>query len=225
MDSTQGTNFYTEIIDWEYQGPILEEMKKISNKTGAALLPARVWEYPWSVEQIDIRSGSVLDAGAGYGALQFWLANHGLQVTACDIPTVKNYSYHGMRSPEELHKKFPSRSLTFVWADMSNLSFDDNSFDAVISISVLEHLPIPKMIQAFAELWRVLKKGGPLVVTVDYGPGKGDMINTERLQHVIKESIGIEVELPPLRISDYELSKKHTRLDIDRTFLGITLRK
>lgn len=52
--------------------------------------------------------------------------------------------------------------------DLTNLSFDDNTFDVILCIHVLEH--IPDDIQAIKEMYRTLKKGGWAIlnVPVDY---------------------------------------------------------
>ncbi len=60
-------------------------------------------------------------------------------------------------NPETLPKE-----LTFV--DLQALSFDDNSFDTVLTEDVLEHIPDP--LKALSEIARVLKPGGFHLFTV-----------------------------------------------------------
>ncbi|MBN1634169.1 MAG: methyltransferase domain-containing protein [Ignavibacteria bacterium] len=48
--------------------------------------------------------------------------------------------------------------------DLQNLTFDDNSFDCIISLDVLEHIPDPWI--AFSEIKRVLKPKGAAIITV-----------------------------------------------------------
>lgn len=50
--------------------------------------------------------------------------------------------------------------------DLCNLSFDDRSFDTVVSLDVFEH--IPKYSQAFKECARVLKPGGRMMWSVPF---------------------------------------------------------
>lgn len=48
--------------------------------------------------------------------------------------------------------------------DLQNLTFDDNSFDCLIALDVLEH--IPDIWKALSEIKRVLKKNGAAIITV-----------------------------------------------------------
>ena len=50
--------------------------------------------------------------------------------------------------------------------DIQALSFDDGTFDIIVSLEVLEHVPFPD--RAFRELRRVLKEGGTLLITVPF---------------------------------------------------------
>ncbi|MBT7290539.1 MAG: glycosyltransferase [Chloroflexi bacterium] len=56
-------------------------------------------------------------------------------------------------------------------ASVFNLPFKDNTFDCVICSEVIEHVPADK--STFAEMTRVLKPGGRLILgTPDYGRGR-----------------------------------------------------
>lgn len=50
--------------------------------------------------------------------------------------------------------------------DLTKLSFDDSSFDLVLTQDVFEHIPSYK--SAFAEIYRVLSHGGSLVFTIPF---------------------------------------------------------
>jgi SAM-dependent methyltransferase len=59
----------------------------------------------------------------------------------------------------------PPRCLA---ADVLALPFRAEAFDVIVSNSTLDHFPDPRLIDAaFGELYRVLKPGGVLVVTLD----------------------------------------------------------
>lgn len=52
--------------------------------------------------------------------------------------------------------------------DLMKASFDDNSFNYIISTEVFEHIPHPY--KAFKEIYRILKKGGSHIFTIPYLP-------------------------------------------------------
>lgn len=91
-------------------------------------------------------SGRTLDAGAGRLAYHDLLMAHAREVISCDRTPVSG----------NLHAA----------ADLENLPFEDDCFDAVFCSQVLEHVRSPW--QAAAEMARVLKPGGHLVITVPF---------------------------------------------------------
>lgn len=58
--------------------------------------------------------------------------------------------------------------LTFIWQDARRLPFEDRAFDAVTCLEALEFTPDPR--EVLAELVRVLRPGGVLLVTNRVGP-------------------------------------------------------
>jgi ubiquinone/menaquinone biosynthesis C-methylase UbiE len=94
--------------------------------------------------------GRYLDAGAGTGATGAWLTDHG-DVVASDFET------QALRLYGDAH---PDAGL--VAADVTKMPFDDDSFDAVLCVTVLCHQSIPDPAVAVAELTRVLRPGGTL---------------------------------------------------------------
>jgi SAM-dependent methyltransferase len=65
---------------------------------------------------------------------------------------------------EAVHRtaQFSDR-LTFIWQDAQRLPFDDDTFDGVTCLEALEFTPSPR--EVLAELVRVLRPGGVLLVT------------------------------------------------------------
>jgi ubiquinone/menaquinone biosynthesis C-methylase UbiE len=109
-------------------------------KTGEAVASASHVEEKLRqfVHEHGLEDKKVLDIGAGRGFLQDVVGDY----TGLDIsPTAKRF----FRKP-------------FVLGSATALPFQDNHFDAVWSIFVLEHIPAPE--QALLEMRRVVKDGG-----------------------------------------------------------------
>jgi len=60
----------------------------------------------------------------------------------------------------------PHDGLTDVIGDIHEAPFDDNSFDCIFAIEVMEHLENPFLFKK--EIKRILKKGGLMVLTVPF---------------------------------------------------------
>ena len=98
----------------------------------------------------------VLDIGCGNGRFLYALQN-------------KKAEYYGIDSSEEMieraREKFPDAE--FLRADALDLPFENNSFDKIISMAVLHHIPSNDLRSDFMrEAYRVLKKDGFLILTV-----------------------------------------------------------
>ncbi len=71
---------------------------------------------------------------------------------------------------------------------LDKMRFQDNFFDKVFCISVIEHLPMEVAYRGIKEMVRVLKKGGLLVITLD---NDGPHVNSEligKFNDLIKHS-------------------------------------
>ncbi len=84
----------------------------------------------------------ILDAGCGDGIVGNYLLERGYDVTGIDISEVALEYFKGKK----------------VVGDITNMPFDDSSFDLVISSEVLEHIPANKYQKAIHELGRVAAK-------------------------------------------------------------------
>lgn len=81
----------------------------------------------------------------------------------------ETYTCVDLRTPtRESPERFKDK-VVFMQADATNLPFDDESFERVLSTCLLMHLPSP--IEALEEWDRVLKPGGVLEFMVPCEPG------------------------------------------------------
>ena len=108
-----------------------------------------------TVELLRVSDGElILEVGCGYGRVsRSLLASARIQLVGLDLSEAM------LRScKQELGEE-----LTVCRADAGRLPFRDGSFDAVVCTGVLMHLPDQR--RALAELGRVLRPGGRLVVS------------------------------------------------------------
>jgi len=114
----------------------------------------------------------VLDAGCGMGRFAEVAAGAGADVYAIDLSTAVEAAERNLGSRSNVH---------FYQADILNLPFADESFDAIYSIGVLHHTPSTRA--AFLALCRLLKPGGRIAIWV-YASRLRWLIGSELLRFV-----------------------------------------
>jgi SAM-dependent methyltransferase len=126
----------------------------------------------------------VLEVGCGLGADARELARAvapGGSVVAVDISEAM------LAAARQRHDA--SLDVTYEHADVTALPYDDGSFDVVRIERVLQH--VPEVERACAELARVLKPGGRvLVVDPDWGPLVADVGDDELAGRVLDHARG-----------------------------------
>jgi demethylmenaquinone methyltransferase/2-methoxy-6-polyprenyl-1,4-benzoquinol methylase len=114
----------------------------------------RLWRVA-TTKAIAPRKGMrVLDLAAGTGTSSAAIAKHGAHVVAADFS-------EGMLA-EGRKRHADNELIEFVWADATSLPFEDDSFDAATISYGLRNVSEPK--QALAEMFRVVKPGGRVVI-------------------------------------------------------------
>ncbi len=106
------------------------------------------------------KNNKVLDVGCGYGEYLNLYEERGAVVAGMDVD---KEAIKGIKNAR--------------YASITSIPFEDNSFDTLNCIDVLEHVDDED--KAFSELSRVLKKDGTLIMTVPnrYYPISYDPIN------------------------------------------------
>jgi ubiquinone/menaquinone biosynthesis C-methylase UbiE len=109
------------------------------------------------ISRIPKNVNSILDVGCGNG----WVAKEFLpkrkQVCSLDI---------SVTNPAIVQKLYHNEKHFGIAADSFCLPFNDNSFDCVIASEIIEHVFDPAGF--IKELFRVVKKGGSLIITTPY---------------------------------------------------------
>jgi 2-polyprenyl-3-methyl-5-hydroxy-6-metoxy-1,4-benzoquinol methylase len=99
----------------------------------------------------------ILDFGCGTGVFSYEIASKGYVTTSVDLDL----------KPVELLKKYIDYPITidFREGEVFTLNLEENSYDAIVALDVLEHIPIdelPKYIEKFKSL---LREGGCIIVS------------------------------------------------------------
>lgn len=121
-------------------------MEKLKNKILS--FPAK---YRFGMAPSFIKKGKILDIGCGDGLFLSSLKRLGWQTLGVEI------------NKSAAHKA-RDRGLKVLDCNLLEADLDNDFFDVVRMWSVLEHLPNPS--QTIAEIYRILKPGGTLIVQV-----------------------------------------------------------
>jgi len=182
------------------------KLQKILSKTGDLNFKRRVITM---LDYSDIQPGdNILDMGCGEGFYSMVLDNlYDCKITAVDF------------DPEILalaHKWLDGRSnVTLEQGDITKLRFPDNSFDKIVCTEVLEHIDDDKT--AIKELYRVLKPGGVIAITV---PNKNYPLLWDPLNKV-RESLGLGHFSPMSGFWGGIWAKDHKRLYLPSELRGL----
>ncbi len=133
-----------------------------------SVIPERMVEYPFIFRELRLTSGRVLDVGctSPYNIIPIILADKGLEVHGIDG---REFRIH--------HPNFK-----FHRGDIRKTGFPDSYFDCVIAVSTIEHIGLVGRYDshldlegdkdAIQEIYRILKVGGNLILTVPFGKAK-----------------------------------------------------
>lgn len=100
---------------------------------------------------LDVSVGKILDIGCGDGVF---------------LDVVRQYGWepYGVEINEDAAKRANERGMSVHAGDLLSASYEPNQFDVIRMWSVLEHTPNPK--EVLAEIFKILKEGGVLVLQV-----------------------------------------------------------
>jgi len=188
------------------------KLKQLARQLGLEFGWHYLLDLTWIIQQLGpVKGKRIMDAGAGTGIMQWYLAEEGAQVLSVDRASRANlplrfrrrYRVSGLRKQDLLPFRRTIRSsllgtgklkarlasqrrdlislgsrqraygqVTIYNQDLKNLAeIPDNSLDAVVAVSALEHNSPNDLPQVVGELLRVLKPGAPLLATLGAAPG------------------------------------------------------
>lgn len=173
---------YTEIYQENYFPYIEFFEKEIKSNGYSEDLPPSVewsiWAYSifmqWPIRKLEysfifhnckpfLKSNmKTLDAGCGLTPTARWFASQG-----CDAYGV-DFDKETIRYLQNKQSHLYDPNVHLSTQNLIALKFEDNTFDLITCISVLEHLPRLSSIKAISEMLRVLRSGGMLILTVDF---------------------------------------------------------
>ena len=122
--------------------------RRYGKKVGAGLYTETDWRrVNWVINQVPDECRSVLDVGAGPGALlnSLSLSDRFDEVVGIDLRKYSKFV--------EVADRIDLREM-----DVTSMSFENKQFDCVICMEVIEHLPDEKVDAAIAELRRVTRR-------------------------------------------------------------------
>lgn len=145
---------------------------------------SRLWEYPFVFSRIRShlekhKHQAVLDAGSGVTFFPYYIKSK--------YPLIDTFCGDYDESHRETFLKLNSRlglETNFQCFDLKQIPFDDDRFDIVYCISVLEHTNEYREI--VEQFYRILKNGGKLVLTFDVSLDGSEDISPERGSELIQ---------------------------------------
>lgn len=138
----------TQTINNDFYEELAEGWYTASDHPIALLRAENAVRVPWIIEQIG-KNKTVLDIGCGAGILTNALAQAGHRVHGIDLSP---------KSLEVAAKHDVTGSVAYQVANAYCLPYEDQTFNVVCAMDVLEHVEEPALL--ISEASRVLKPGG-----------------------------------------------------------------
>jgi SAM-dependent methyltransferase len=135
--------------------------------TSPQMYATRLWEYPFAILNADLKRGmKCADVGCGESAFTIYLE------TECKCKTIgfdKDIYLKGNKDNFGVSTNIFNRTgIQIVQCSIENIPWEDNYFDRVFCISVVEHITdFNTRAKGMREISRILKPRGLAVITVD----------------------------------------------------------
>jgi 2-polyprenyl-3-methyl-5-hydroxy-6-metoxy-1,4-benzoquinol methylase len=125
----------------------------------------------------------VLDAGSGEGVAALLCCRRGARAVAVELDS------EACRLGEEIRARegFSAAQLRFERQSLYQLSFEDSSFDGILSLEVIEHMD--DVARYLAELRRVMKPGRKIVISTPLRRPDGKLHDPYHVQEYSAETL------------------------------------
>jgi SAM-dependent methyltransferase len=125
----------------------------------------RQFEYPWAYDQFSqLSARSVVEVGGGLSGFQIVLALAGAQVINVD-PGGAGFTFD--QSAVAAANNLFGTDVELRKMRLADAGIADQSIDVVTCLSTLEHLEVEEVRSILSEVFRILRPGGRLILTVD----------------------------------------------------------
>ncbi len=117
--------------------------------------------YPFTADCLPKTAGAkIIDLGCGTGLEleHYFKLNPSAKITGIDLTE---------SMLNALKNKFPEKDLTLICGSYFDVPFDENTFDAAVSVESLHHFTKEEKIPLYRKLYKALKDGGYFILT-DY---------------------------------------------------------
>lgn len=139
-----------EVFDRQYQDKGLSAQRRYPNESLIQFLASRFFQLP----EAERRAIHILEVGCGSGANLWMMAKEGFSTYGVDS-SAKALDLARKHLAEKWGVTAELREGSFT-----KLPYDDRSFDVVVDIVSLQHIPLEAGSLALQEVRRVLKPGG-----------------------------------------------------------------
>jgi len=129
--------------------------------------------HGYIVEMLEGLEGRALEIGCGSGEMLCELLHREFDVVGVDLSA-------GMikASRELIARRLPDKRAEVVMGDVEHLCYADASFDVVVAAGVIEYLATDE--RSLPEIYRVLKPGGSIILSVNNRIHLGRPLTTAR---------------------------------------------
>lgn len=141
--------------------------------------------YPFTASLLPTVNGAkVLDLGCGTGLElgYYFKFNPTAEITGIDMAE---------DMLNTLKEKFFDKALTLIRASYFEIPFDDNHYDAVVSVMSLHHFTKDEKVPLYKKVFNALKKGGYVILTDYFALTEEDEIAFRQDLLRLKEEQGV----------------------------------